>query len=220
MYTILSLYITAIAFILIFIYIFKKYKKNSKDAFLRDLCIILISISTIEITKALGFTFMKYYSIFYASSLVPEALIFGYLMKFSIDIYHTERSYNIMFYITILLYLFEIFLIPFNPLKPKFYPSINTYTYGLHGFLAIYDTSITAIIVLIILFNFFRFSIKIWNDKFNRYKFLFSGFGILITVVSLTIHEIIRNMFTNILESVGYIVGLMIAIIFISKQQK
>ncbi|MCL4392713.1 hypothetical protein M1145_01035 [Patescibacteria group bacterium] len=219
MYTIIGLYITALAFIPVFLYIFKKYKNNNKDKFLLDLSIILISMSAISLILALGFTFIKYYSIAYGLSLVPGALVFGYLMKLSIEIYNTKKSYTFIGYITMFIYFSEIFLIPKYPLHPHFFVLSNTYSYGQQGLLSTYDTIISILITLIIVFNFLRFAVKIRADKFNRDRFLFTGLGILIAVTSITLPEIINNTYTSILGTIGYILGFGTAIIFISKKQ-
>jgi hypothetical protein len=213
MVTIITLYISAVIFILVSIYI-NVHKENKDDRFLFYITNSVIFLSITDIALATGLIFLHYYPFAYAIADIAQGISTGYILLLSFNLSPKPKSYNVIVYVTVLIYIAELLFYPISPLRPiRFH---NIYSYGQEGVLGIYGTVITLTFFIIIVVNFLRFALSLKNDIYERNKFITVALGIFIASVSIGIEESVPNTYTAIIGNFGYLVGSITALILLS----
>ncbi len=217
MVTIITLYISAVIFILVSIYI-NTHRENKDDRFLFYITNSVIFLSVTDIALATGLIFLHYYPFAYAIADIAQGISTGYILLLSFNLYPKPKSYNVIVYATTLIYIAELLLYPISPLRPVKFSHI--YSYGQEGVLGLYGTLITLTFFIIIVFNFIKFAISLKNDIYERNKFIAVALGIFIASVSIGIEESVPNIYTAIIGNFGYLVGSITALILLSNMQR
>jgi hypothetical protein len=220
MYTIISLYLSAVVVAILGLNLYKTNKKNPDKimGYFILLCLGLIGITT---PLATGMLLPSFYNYFLMISNISLAYVANsyFNMIYSIQIIQNIKLLKVLPYI---LFGIEDVMLFFFPAKPIYFHKIGIVNYGYPLGLSYYHNIVAAILFIYIAVSYLRIAHKFRSNFQIKTKTTYIGVAILVVLFFIIPSEFFENVYLSILASLSYLVGFSIGTIglYVRKQEE